>query len=91
MPDAKIKVEICCGTTCYMLGAAELLKLEDIVPEEWKDKLDVNAIPCLNACLNQDLGRAPFVKIDGELVANATLDRVFNLLNTRISGEGQNE
>ena len=43
MENRKIAVEICCGTACYMLGAAELLRLETIMPEDWKESVDVSA------------------------------------------------
>ncbi len=81
----KIKVEICCGTACYMLGAAALLRMEDVIPEEWKERLDITAIPCLDACASENLGGAPFVRINGELMSNASLesvsDKIFHLLN----------
>ena len=31
----KVKVEICCGTACYLLGAANMMDLEDQLPAEW--------------------------------------------------------
>ena len=69
MEDRKIKIEICCGTACYMLGAAELLRFETIMPEDWKEIVDISAIPCLEACSDDNLGGAPFVRIDGELMS----------------------
>ena len=29
-----IKVEICCGTACYLLGAAKMMNIEDQLSEE---------------------------------------------------------
>ena len=29
----KVKIEVCCGTACYLLGAANLMTLEDKLPE----------------------------------------------------------
>ena len=37
----KIKVEICCGTACYLLGAAKLMNIEEELPENLKDKVDI--------------------------------------------------
>ena len=31
----KIKVEICCGTACYLLGAAKLMNIEEELPENF--------------------------------------------------------
>lgn len=87
MEDRKIKIEICCGTACYMLGAAELLRLETIMPEDWKEIVDISAIPCLEACSDDNLGGTPFVRIDGELMSNATVesvcDKIYNILKNR--------
>ncbi len=87
MEDQKIKIEICCGTACYMLGAAELLRLENILPDQWKDSVDISAIPCLEACSSDNLGGAPFVKINGELMSNASVEsvceKIFEIMKTR--------
>ena len=37
----KIKVEICLGTTCYVLGSFRLSALEDQLPPELKSKVDI--------------------------------------------------
>ena len=39
----KVKVEICCGTACYLLGAANLMSIEDEIPAEFRDKVEVEA------------------------------------------------
>ncbi len=77
----KIELQICCGTTCYLLGAADFLKLRDIMPEEWKDCVEVSALPCMNCCDDSALGRAPFVRINGEVMSNATLEKIFDAVN----------
>lgn len=80
MDSQKIKLEICCGTTCYMLGGAALLKLERSLPEEWLHLLDFSAAPCMNSCSREDLGRAPFVRLNGELIGNASEEKVYRLI-----------
>ena len=37
----KIKVEVCCGTACYLLGAANLMSLEDMLPENCRGRVEV--------------------------------------------------
>jgi NADH:ubiquinone oxidoreductase subunit E len=73
---AKIKVEICVGTTCHILGASRLQHLEDFLPEDLKDKVDITGSHCLNACKNDNFGSAPFVRIDGVIMGNASIDRI---------------
>lgn len=73
----KIKVEICCGTACYLLGASRLLALETELPEELKDRVEIEAKACLGLCNDDSLGGAPYVKVNGtEILANATVETV---------------
>lgn len=82
----KIQIEICCGTTCYMLGGSSLLKLDQYLPEEWRDYVDISAMPCTNQCdLPQSLGGAPYVRIDGELMSSATIDMILEKIGERVS------
>ncbi len=77
----KIKVEICVGTTCFILGAAELQNLEDFIPEELKDRVEIFGNTCLGFCKNSNHGKAPFVRInDSVIVANASIDRIIDAL-----------
>lgn len=73
----KVKVEICCGTACYLLGATRLMDLESNLPEELKGKVEFEAKACLGMCNDDRLGGAPYVRINGtETFANATPDTV---------------
>lgn len=85
---SKIVLEICCGTACYMLGASELMNISEMLPEEWVGHIDISAIPCLDACSDESLGKAPFVRIDGELFGNATPENVFMILRDKLSAGG---
>ena len=73
----KVTVEICCGTACYLLGSAKLLTLEEQLPEEWKEFVQIKALPCLNLCESAKLGAAPFVRLNqSEIMPEATLEKV---------------
>ena len=85
----KIKIDICCGTTCYLLGAADLIQLEARLPEEWRDKVEISAVPCLEACTTDKLGQAPFVRINGALIPRASAESICECLFELISGQWQ--
>ena len=34
----KLQLEICCGTTCFMLGADKLLNIENEMPSELRSE-----------------------------------------------------
>ena len=74
----KLQLEICCGTTCYMLGANRLLNIENEMPPQLRGKADVKASPCLGLCSDKDLSGAPYVKLNGEVIENATAEKIFS-------------
>ena len=80
----RIQVKICCGTACYVLGASKLLNLENEMPADWKDKIDIRALPCLNLCESENLGGAPYVKIDDDIVAQATVEKVLAAIRKKL-------
>lgn len=73
----KVKVEICCGTACYLLGAATLMGLEDSLPADVRDRVLIEARPCLDLCERENLEGAPFVRFNGtEVMGKASLEKV---------------
>ena len=74
----KIKVSICTGAACYVMGASELLLLEEMLPENLKDKVEIEGVTCLERCKNTGIekNKAPFVLVDGELIESATVQSV---------------
>lgn len=84
----KIKIEICCGTACYLLGAVKLMELEENLPEDLKDRVEFEAKTCLGQCENDQLGGAPFVRFNGsEVMSRATPERVIDRCRELISGQ----
>ena len=83
----KVKVEICYGTACYLLGAANLMNIEDQLPPEWRDKVEVEAKTCLELCEQENLGGAPYVRINGsEVMAQATSDKLLTRIGELLMG-----
>lgn len=73
----KVKVEICCGTACYLLGAAKLMDIESQLPPECKDHVEIEARTCLDLCERENLGGAPYVRFNGtEIMGGATPELV---------------
>ena len=82
-----IKVEICCGTACYLLGAAKLLTLEELVPEECRGRVEVEAKTCLELCERDNLGGAPYVRFNGsEIMSQATPEKVVARIRELVEG-----
>ena len=46
----KIKVSICTGTACFVMGASEIMLLEEKLSDELKDMVEVEGITCFEKC-----------------------------------------
>ncbi len=81
----KIRVSICTGTACFVMGASEIMLLEDELPEDLKGKVEVEGIPCLEKCKDSSCGKAPFVLVDGQAVQQATITTVIEKIRTSLN------
>ena len=82
----KISIEICLGTTCFVMGASKLQELETLIPAKYKELVDVKAATCLDLCKNTAYMKAPFVKVDGEVVSEATVEKILKIIESKING-----
>ena len=83
----KIKIEICCGTTCFMLGSNNLLSIEEEMPAELSGKAEIVAVPCLELCNDSNLAGAPYVRINGDILEQATQEKIFNKIYEILEGK----
>ncbi len=76
----KIKVKICSGTSCFVMGAAAIQALEFTPPEDIADKIEIVESRCLNLCHNAENkhNHGPFVMVNDELIEEATYEAVVN-------------
>ena len=68
-------VEICAGTSCYLLGSQDLIDAVETLPPEKRSKIELRGITCLKAC-----GRGPNVRIRGVVLSNMTPERLLQIL-----------
>ena len=82
----KITVKVCLGTTCFVMGSANLQELIDIVPQKYGDKVDVSGVPCLGLCATDwEFSKAPYVKVNNEIVQEATVDKVIEEIERQLA------
>ncbi len=81
----KLKLEICCGTTCFMLGADKLLNIENEMPSELRSKAEIRAMPCLGLCNDTKLAGAPYAKLEGEIIEKATPEKIYDRMREILS------
>lgn len=78
--EKKIKVKICVGTRCYVMGNHELKDIKEQLPDDLKDKVYVEGSVCLGCDISKQKPQPPYVEIDGELLPKASLERVVEKL-----------
>lgn len=82
----KITVKVCVGTTCFVMGGANLQELNDIIPKKYGDKVEVIGSNCLGLCsINWEYSKAPYVKVNEELVAEATVEKVLAEIDRQLA------
>ena len=77
----KVKIEVCSGSECVMMGSMDIIEaIEGLkqVKQQLKLKAQIEIVPgkCLGPCKNENL--APVVKINDELITQATGDMVMS-------------
>ena len=74
---AKVSVEICMGTTCFVMGGNNLQELQEVIPERYGKDVAISGIPCMDLCSTEgEYSKAPYVKVNGNIVREATVDKV---------------
>ena len=81
----KISVKVCMGTTCFIMGGANLQELTEIVPRKYGNKVEVEGSPCLGMCsIKWNYSKAPYVKVDDDVVHEATVEKVLEAIDRKI-------
>lgn len=83
--DKKISVKVCLGTTCFIMGSANLQELIDLIPKKYGDKVEVSGANCLELCsVEGEYSKAPYVKIDEDVIREATVEKVIAAIDEKI-------
>lgn len=85
-----IKVDVCAGTHCTMMGSMDiiasvesLIELSDFNPD---CEILINPVPCNNQCEHGRL--APIVSINGQYLENADSETVMSMILEIIRSQG---
>lgn len=82
----KVSVKVCLGTTCFVMGSANLQELIDLVPRKYGDKVDVSGVPCLGLCATDwEFSKAPYVKVDNDVIKEATVEKVMAAVEAKLT------
>lgn len=73
---SKITVKICTGTLCYVMGGAELQLLNEYLPQDLLERVEIKGATCLDYCNQEGGGKAPFVTVADKVISQATIAKV---------------
>ncbi|RCW54653.1 MULTISPECIES: (2Fe-2S) ferredoxin domain-containing protein [Halanaerobium] len=77
-----VKVEICVGSHCSLVGALNILDTLEELQEEYPEQIEINRVECLDMC--GDIKNAPVVKVDDDLITSAQTQMVISKVMERI-------
>jgi NADH:ubiquinone oxidoreductase subunit E len=80
----KIRVQICTGTTCFIMGAAHLQRLDEVLSGSILDAVEIEGCRCLGFCDDKSRGGSPFVMVGDECVSEATIDSVLAAIQRQL-------
>ena len=67
------------------MGSSHLQDLIEIIPRRYNDKVEVLGKPCLGLCSQDcEYSQAPYVKVDEEVVSQATVEKVLKVIEGKI-------
>lgn len=72
---AVVKLEICVGSACYLLGAQDLIEMIEDLPADIRAKIDLRGSSCLKAC-----GKGPNIRVNDELISGVTPEKLMEII-----------
>ncbi len=84
----KIEIKICVGTTCFIMGGADLFdKLFDDLPPELLENVQISLNHCLGACSTGQHGLSPYVLVGQTLIAQADFCTIESEIIKQLGGK----
>lgn len=78
-----MKIEVCGGARCTLLGSLTILdQIEELVKNIPNKNIEIEVIKCKKQCENE---KAPVVYIDGEPIYEATGQKVMTQIIERLN------
>ncbi len=82
-----IKVTICTGTTCYLMGASFIQSLAECLDDKMMQRVEISGATCMGLCKNNRYGQAPYVRVNEQVIAEASVQKVIDCITAIIGVE----
>ncbi len=80
----KLKVEICVGTACHIMGAHTLVEFVERLPAWVKERVDCSLSPCFGVC--NEGKKPPLVRVNGEYYEDVTPEKLNEIIKIALEG-----
>lgn len=78
----KLRLKVCAGTMCYVMGGAQLMEIEDLLSEEEKQYVEITQTPCLKQCDGKE--RPPFAELNGKIITGISKEVLLRIIKEEI-------
>lgn len=80
-----MKVTVCVGSRCTMMGSSGMLDALELLQKNYFEEGELEIVPqnCLNVCKEKGIEYTPVVSIDGELITSAKPQEVCEIILKR--------
>ncbi|HSV27152.1 MAG TPA: (2Fe-2S) ferredoxin domain-containing protein [Sedimentisphaerales bacterium] len=75
-----VTLEICAGTTCFIMAANSFETIEEQIEACWPNKVDIRICRCLDLCRAGKFNGAPYIRLNSVPVGKADLGLILNLI-----------
>jgi NADH:ubiquinone oxidoreductase subunit E len=86
MKHADTVITVCAGTTCYVMGGAELLDELEGAVESGELHATLRGATCFGNCKTAGGGRPPYVSVNGTVIEAATVEKIRETLRAPEAG-----
>lgn len=76
---ALLKIEVCAGTSCHLLGNQAIIDALESMPVSWQKQIRLGYRSCLGNC-----GRGPCVTIGEQLLEQASPEKVLAVVKQQL-------
>lgn len=75
----RLLLEICAGTSCYLLGSQDLIDAVETLPPDKRSHIDLRGVSCLKSC-----GQGPNIRINGVVLRNMTPEHLLQIVDDNL-------
>lgn len=78
----EVKLKICAGTMCYVMGGAQLTEIADSLPENIREHVEISLIPCLKQCEGSE--KPPYVELNGKIITGISKENLVKIVKEEV-------